>query len=414
MTDRSANRAGRPASPVLARVARGELCAGCGGCVLAAPGRIEMRMTPPGVLRPQQTAPLDPAQDERIARICPGLGQRVSAQGRRDHPLWGPYLDMQVGHATDPALRHRASSGGGLSAVAAHLIETGAVDGVVQTGADPRVAVANVTRVSRDAEAVAAAAGSRYAPSAPLAGLGPLLEGEGRYAFVGKPCDVVALRALAREDPRVAARFPVVLSFFCAGVPAQAGAEAVLARLGADPDATVAFRYRGHGWPGRATARLADGTERSMSYHDSWGRILSRHLQPRCKLCADGTGVEADLVFADAWESDANGYPLFEERDGQSLIVTRTEAGARLLEAARAAGRIETRAFDPAGLAAIQTGQFNRRTALLARLAALWLLRRPIPRYRGLRLGAAARLGRPSALARNFLGTLRRGIAGRL
>src|SRR5690606_15477419 len=188
------------------------------------------------------------------------------------------------------------------------------------------------------------------------AGLGPLLDGTDRLAFVGKPCDVAALRALAAEDPRVNLRFPVMLSFFCAGVPAQAGAEAVLAALGTDLAATESFRYRGNGWPGQATAVLADGSRRSMSYHDSWGGILSRHVQHRCKLCADGTGTAADLVCADAWESDARGYPLFEEAEGISLIVARTALGARLLDEARAAGRIATAPFDPGRLAAIQPG----------------------------------------------------------
>ena len=90
---------------------------------------------------------------------------------------------------------------------------------------------------------------------------------------------------------------------------------------------TTAFRYRGNGWPGQATATLRDGNTRSMSYHDSWGKILSHHVQHRCKVCADGTGTAADLVCADAWVSDERGYPVFEERDGVSLIVTRNAKG---------------------------------------------------------------------------------------
>ena len=60
-------------------------------------------------------------------------------------------------------------------------------------------------------------------------------------------------------------------------------------------------------------ATLREFTERTMSYHNSWGKILSRHVQHRCKICADGTGNPADLVCADAWHADDEGYPLFEE-----------------------------------------------------------------------------------------------------
>ena len=211
-------------------------------------------------------------------------------------------------------------------------------------------------------------------------------------------------------EPDFGRVFPVILSFFCAGVPSHAGARGVLAALGVSEAETVAFRYRGNGWPGRATATLADGSERSMTYHESWGNILSKHVQHRCKICADGTGVAADIVCADAWESDDRGYPTFAEADGVSLIVARSPLGARLIAAAEAAGRIDTRPFDPATLAAIQPGQRERRRALLARLTALRLVGRPVPRYDGLQLWATARQNPLMRNLKNFAGMLRRAV----
>ncbi|MCB1364210.1 MAG: Coenzyme F420 hydrogenase/dehydrogenase, beta subunit C-terminal domain [Rhodobacteraceae bacterium] len=205
-----------------------------------------------------------------------------------------------------------------------------------------------------------------------------------------------------------------MLSFFCAGIPSRAGAEKILEELGTDPGSVAAFRYRGNGWPGRACATLKDGSERSMSYFDSWGGFLSDHLQLRCKICADGTGKAADLAFADAWETDAKGYPLFEERDGVSLIVARTAKGAGLLKDSEAAGRLATAAFDLAALDAMQPGQSGRRKALLARLAGLWVLGRTVPRYRGLHILKAARRNPPASTFRNFIGMIRRGLTGRV
>lgn len=401
-------------APSLARVARGALCAGCGGCVLAAPGKIRMETRAPGYLRPQQLAPLSPEEDARIAAICPGLGQEVVARGRIDDVLWGPYVQMRTGHATDAALRFAASSGGALSAVLVHLLESGRVDGVIQTGADPDLPTGNVTVLTADPVGVQASAGSRYAPSSPLAGLAPYLDGDRRLAFVGKPCDVAALRALAVLDPRVDERFPVMLSFFCAGIPSLAGARKVLEKLGTSVLGAHSFRYRGYGWPGRATATLKDGSTRSMSYHESWGEILSHHVQHRCKICADGTGKAADIVCADAWACDERGYPLFEERDGVSLIVARTELGATLMAEAEAAGKLATEPFEIHGLADMQPGQSSRRRALLARLAGLALCGRPVPTYRGLHLRAAARQNRLRTNLRNFLGMVRRVLRRRV
>jgi coenzyme F420 hydrogenase subunit beta len=402
-----------PDSPALARVRAGRLCAGCGGCAAVAPAKIGMALAPPGFLRPVQRAPLTAEEERAVAAICPGLRLEQSAAGRPDDPLWGPHLGAWTGHAADPGLRHAASSGGALSALLVHLLETGAVEFVLQTAADPANPLGNRTVLSRTAAEVMAASGSRYAPSAPLAGIEAHLGQGRRFAFVGKPCDVGALRALARRDARVDACIPVMLSFFCAGVPSLAGAEAVLESLGTAPGEVAAFRYRGNGWPGAAVASLRDGGERRMSYHDSWGGILSKHLQFRCKICPDGTGGFADIVCADAWECDEAGYPLFEEAEGTSLVMARTAKGLALVEGAVAAGRLAVAPFALGRVAAMQPGQRERKRALAARLAALRLLLRPVPRYRGFRLVAAARQAGLGKHLRNFAGTARRVLLGR-
>lgn len=398
----------------LARVEKGALCSGCGGCSLIAPGRVTMRPSVDGYLRPHQTAAVTLAEDAKIKAICPGLGQSVDAGNRKDDVLWGPYKDMQTGWSRDQKLRHTASSGGALSGLLIHLLESGKIDGVVEIAADPDQPTGNITVLSRTVAEITSAAGSRYAPSAPLAELAPYLTSNERYAFVGKPCDVAALRALEDVDSRVGVRFPIMISFFCAGVPSSHGARAVLDALGADPAQVTGFRYRGMGWPGHATATLSDGSEKTMSYHDSWGKILSKHVQHRCKICADGTGKAADIVCADAWHSDEKGYPLFSEQDGVSLIVSRTAIGQNILADAVAADAIETGPFDISNLGAMQPGQYGRRRAVLARILGLRLLARPVPNYRGLHLGAAARRNSVRDNLKNFLGMLRRGIQGKI
>jgi coenzyme F420 hydrogenase subunit beta len=355
-----------------------------------------------------QSRRLDAGEEAAIRNACPGLGVRVAAEGREDPVLWGPHVSMQTGWATDDALRFAGSSGGALSAILVHLLAAGVVDAVVQTAASPDLAIGNAGVVSTDAAAVTAAAGSRYAPSSPLADLASHLASGRRHAFVGKPCDAAALRAMATADPKLAAAFPVILSFFCAGVPSHAGGQAVLAALGVQAREVAGFRYRGMGWPGRATATLKDGTERSMSYHDSWGKILSRHVQLRCKICPDGVGMTADIVCADAWESDQAGYPRFAEAPGVSLIVARTPLGARILAEATAAGHLLIAPFDIATLAGIQPGQRLRKRSVLARLLALRLVGRPVPDYRGMQLKAAALQNPLRTNLRNFLGMLRR------
>ena len=394
----------------LARVGRGNLCAGCGACAGRFPKMIEMQAAGQGWPRPMARAPLTAAQEEELSAFCPGLGQVALPSDRPPHPLWGAFLEMRRAWATDADLRHRAASGGALTAVLGSLLTSGRVDAVIQTIAalPPDPAHANRTIVSTSGSDVAAAAGSRYAASSPLTGLSDWVADGRRFAFVGKPCDAVALRALALRDHGVARAFPVILSFFCAGVPSRRGNADLVRAMGAEPEQVTAFRYRGHGWPGQAVAHLADGSERAMGYHDRWGGVLSKHLQHRCKICADGTGTAADLSFGDPWETDAEGYPLFTDAPGQSLVVIRSALGAEIFAAAERAGAVESAGYDVAGLVKIQPGQRNRRRTLLARLLALRLMGRPVPAYRGMTLLAAARQEHPLTLLKAFLGMARR------
>lgn len=398
-----------PASPALARVAKGRLCTGCGLCAGIASAAITMTMQPPGYLRPLQAAPLTAEQETGIAAACPALVVDGAADA---DALWGPALFVGTGFATDKALRHRASSGGVISALLTHALAAGSIDFVVQTGADAAIPFANHTGAASDAAAILAAAGSRYAPSAPLAELENWLQ-RGRFAFVGKPCDVAALRARALHDPRIDAQVPLMLSFFCAGIPSAAGTRRVLDRLGVAPDDVASFRFRGDGWPGFATATRHDGTSERMSYADSWGDILSKEVQFRCKICADAVGTSADIACADAWYGDDRGYPSFEEQDGRSLVMVRTATGMALLDAARDAGAIATEPLAITEIVKMQPHQARRKRQVLSRLAAMAVAGRPRPRYRDLQLWKAAVQDSPLAQLRSFAGLLRRLMQGR-
>jgi coenzyme F420 hydrogenase subunit beta len=392
----------------LSRVLKADCCAGCGACAAVSAGTITMKLTPAGVLRPHQNAPVTSEIDGIISDICPDVHLAQTSREGRDHPLWGPLIAVRTGASTDPDLRHHASSGGALSALLLYLLAAGSVDRVVQIAASAVSPIETAAMESVCAEDVHLAAGSRYAPSAPLSDLDRHLSKPGSFALVGKPCDAAAVRALARHDPRVAERIPIILSFFCAGVPSLHGTQAILDRLKVDRSALASFRYRGDGWPGRCTATLRDGRDASMSYAESWGGILSKHVQFRCKICPDGSGGFADIVCGDAWHCDEHGYPLFEEEEGRSLIITRTARGEAVVRQAIAAGYLAAEAISTDEIEQMQPSQARRKRLVLSRLAAMAALGRSVPRFEGLRLTTAALSAGVWPNLKSCLGMMRR------
>lgn len=395
-------------SKTIDRVLKGQLCTGCGLCAAAAPEAIRMESAAPGYSRPQQLEPISDAQERVIAAACPGSVLESWPKAPNLHPYWGPWRQAATGWATDQALRHRASSGGALTGLAVHALKSGLVDRVVHVTADPAKPTRNRVVCSTTEAEVIEGAGSRYAASSPLAIMNQVLSDGGRVAFIGKPCDASAVRRLARVDKRVDQHVAFVLTFFCAGIPSHAGADRVISAMGMDPAEVARFRYRGFGWPGLTVAEDHNGRRAEMTYAKSWGEHLAQETQFRCKICPDSVGGVADIACADAWHGDSRGYPLFEEQDGRSLIMTRTEAGEALLRSALESGAIDALPFDVQEIDAIQPYQARRKRLIRSRLAALSATLQPKPDVRGTEVPAAARHASGGEQLKSFLGTTRR------
>ncbi len=400
-------------SPTVRRVVRGQLCTGCGLCAGVSDGAIVMENAPPGYARPRQVGPVQPRGEQVIAAACPGAVVSPWPKTAKTDPVWGDWRQIGVGHAVDETLRYRASSGGAVTALAIHAMNMGLVRRVLHVAADPARPTANIIVCSETAADVAAGAGSRYASSSPLADIQRLLSEGGPCAFIGKPCDISAMRGLARLDPRVAVQAPLLLSFFCAGVPSANAADRLLTSMGVDPHEVQAFRYRGNGWPGNATASTRDGRSVEVSYEQSWGEYLSKEVQFRCKICPDAVGGVADIACADAWYGDDRGYPSFSEQQGRSLVVARTEVGDRLLGAAVDAGVMSFETLDIGQIDRMQPAQARRKRLVKSRLAALSLTLQPSIRAEGTYIDAAARKASLAEQGKSLLGSVRRILSGR-
>lgn len=403
-------------SRALRTIETGSLCSGCGLCAGIAGDAVEMVTSTDGFARPKQTATLPEDAERAIEEACPGL--KVEPWEPSDAPhldmYWGPWRECHTGYAVDAHVRHICSSGGAISALAIFALQKGLVEQVVHVAADPDRPTANRTIISRTKDEVLSGAGSRYAPSSPLADMEELLAAGKKSLFIGKPCDVSALRRYAAIDPRVDQIFPYKLSFFCGGVPSLHGSDRISRSLGYDPQDVESFTYRGEGWPGRTQVSDAAGTKAEMSYEESWGRHLSSKVQFRCKICPDPVGGVADIACADAWYGGESGYPKFEEADGRSLVLARTGPGLELLGMAVREGAIKLEELALREIDLMQPAQARRKRLIAARMAAWRLAGRPTPEMRGLEVGSATRKSPSLALLKEFAGTLRRIVQGRI
>jgi len=368
-----------------------QLCCGCGACAYVCPNEIEMIDTLEYGRRPQFKDGASGERDGLAMKVCPGIElTRVSKTegqvgGQRFFDIWGSVLGVWEGYAADPEIRFEGSSGGAATALGLFALERLGMHGILHVRSRQDVPYLNRTVLSKTREELLAATGSRYAPASPCDSLKQIEDAPGPCVFVGKPCDVAALSKAMRLKPSLHEKVGLTIAFFCAGTPSTQGTLNMIQQMGiTDLSSIISLRYRGHGWPGMATAEYkVDGQVQSseLTYEQSWGEILQKYRQWRCYICPDHIGEYADITVGDAWHRS-----LTENQPGRSVLIARTVRGKEVLEQLCLSSFVEGEAVPAEVLWSCRPGQAKHQGALWTRTVTLKAMHIPAPKYQGFRL----------------------------
>jgi coenzyme F420 hydrogenase subunit beta len=378
----------------LTEIVENGLCIGCGLCrSIAGADRVELVMTPEGRERPVARRELGEPVLAKINAVCPGTricGPDPAGQSddAGSDTVWGRAARLSIGYARDPVVRFRGSTGGVLTALGQFVLASGRVKFILHVAASRSAPMRSERRLSFDSASVLEGAGSRYGPAAPLMDFCEILERGEPFALIAKPCDITAVRSLARIDPRVDRQMRYALTLVCGGASDLAKSEEVLERFGLSEDELALFRYRGFGNPGPTRLETKDGRAFQLTYQQLWEDEAKWMIQPRCRICADAIGLSADIAASDVWPG---GGPTGED-DGFNGIIVRTTRGLELYEAAVAAGVLTIeRAASFADFDVFQPHQLRKRRAVWARLKGMKIAGKPVPLVTDLGLEDCAR-----------------------
>ncbi|AFA48124.1 Coenzyme F420 hydrogenase/dehydrogenase, beta subunit C-terminal domain [Acetobacterium woodii] len=383
-----------------------EYCTGCGLCHSVNDTRFQDE--PNGFTYPVIE---NNEQLEFNSKICQANGTHLLKQ---DDTTWGHYFNVYSGYSTDTEIRFKAASGGMTTAVAVYLAERGLVDGVIQVGEDPDSPYGTKNFVSKTKEEIVSHCGSRYIVSSPLANLQQVLSNGGKYAVIGRPCDIVVLNNYLDNYPQFKENIYCTLTFFCAGSPSVEASKKLAKRLEIEPESVTKIRYRGYGWPGKATV-FSEDKENHMEYIDSWNQILGRDIRKICKLCTDGVGEAADIASGDLWNL-ADNKPVFNETDGVNVVFARSEKGRKILEDAVKKGYIhlEDYASRLKELDFVQPNHSNRKKLLYPRFLGMKLMGKTVPNYDMNKLKQYCKDEPKIKVMKTTLGTVKRVLKGKL
>lgn len=338
-----------PLSEIPDVVSNGQ-CIGCGFCQvpldsLATSSPISMQWSSEEEIWVPVVDPTDRLSEDRI---CPGavmdmpaLSERVFGHQPSD-PIVGEAVRIAAGHATDESVRSRAASGGITTAILTHLFEAGAIDATYCTfGRSPTQGEGRLVRSSQE---LISASGSHYHPVDFGAALQKLSKGNERFAFVGLPCEVAAMREVMLARPDIADRCVVLIGLFCGGINRFSGIARYLEHFGISGAAVKEIDYRDGAWPGQIRLKTGDG-EKTVPriFNNTRWRILryviafqGYWMLPRCRICPDQIADFADIAVGDPH------LPRFKDvrSPGHSAVVARTARGLSILQSSEISGAI--------------------------------------------------------------------------
>jgi len=328
----------------LENIVKNGLCIGCGLCQsITGKDYIKISMSSKGRLEPKEIKKISSKTFNKILNVCPGvivegLPKELVNKSTKYDLLWGYYLSLFYAWSTDKKIRYESSTGGLLNGLSLYLLDTKKVNFILHTATNPEKPMRSVSRFSYNKDDLLNANScSRYGPASPLDKFHEALDLNQPFAFVGKPCDISAIRQLSKTDERVNKLCKYLLTLVCGGSTEFTKSQDFIESFKVKENELTIFRYRGFGNPGKMYIKTFDGREYDKEYNSFWGEESTWRVHFRCKICPDAIGESSDIAALDTWRG---GSPKGED-EGFNAAIVRTANGLDLLNEAIKAGYIK-------------------------------------------------------------------------
>ncbi len=375
-------------SNVCQKIVAKDYCIGCGVCAGACPSEnLEMRDSVGfGYVPFDRGRCLDAC--DLCLRVCPfadgneyeddiASGIYGVEPGVKQCPEAGFYLSSYVGYVENEEHRQRAGSGGIASWFLAELLSTGVVDRVVCVAKTGRSDSLFEYRIMNTCEEILQAGKPAYYPIELSEVLRLIMKTPGKYAVVGLPCFIKALRLAALRNPGLKERLKVCVGLVCGQLCSKGFTELIIRRNGLDAGGIteVCYRSKKDGVSARSYGvSFTDAKEEVYNFSDMrfFWRLWHISALRACTFCDDIFAETADVVFMDAWLPE-----YISEFRGTNLIIARTEQVNKMLLHGLESGSLHIEPLPIDRVIGSQAGVVRKKRVELA--YRLWLRQRESP-----------------------------------
>jgi len=256
----------------------------------------------------------------------------------------GEHIACRMGHAADESIRANAASGGMITALLCHLLETKQIDGAWVTRSEIREGkLTYKTMIATTTEQLRECSSSVYMYMPLLQHVDMLEKFDGKLAVVLVPCQMRAFSAMLEKKPELKEKIALKVGLYCSGSHHENATLVPLRKKKISLENAVRIFYRRGHWRGLSTVVYADGSEKTLNYSKTICAYKNAYFFSResCMVCQDHYCNAADISFGDIWLKEMKKEPI-----KHTSCVIRNEKALDMFNSAVKSGAIIARRID--------------------------------------------------------------------
>ncbi|WFC28757.1 Coenzyme F420 hydrogenase/dehydrogenase, beta subunit C-terminal domain [Proteus mirabilis] len=265
----------------------------------------------------------------------------------------GYYISLYAGHVLEGDYRNNASSGGVGTWILKELFENNYIDGVIHVKEkdDLDSSILFEYQISRSIKEIKEGAKTKYYPVELSKVLEIVKKNAGKYAIVGIPSFIKAVRLLCQEEPIFNDRIIFTVGLICGHQKSTKFAEFMGWQVGIKPGdmKNIDFRYKLKGSPADKYAIKMTGfingemktiiSPKDKLHGQNWGL---GYFKPIASDYTDDVFNEtADIVIGDAWLPEYSKDSL-----GNNIIIIRNDIIHKIIQRAITDKRVSFQSID--------------------------------------------------------------------
>lgn len=274
----------------------------------------------------------------------PSLAKQLFETVPEVSDMHGHFEEAYLSYATKHGIRQDSTSGGAITGLLVSMLEQGEIDGAILVSSDPTVQWKGKPIVARTKEEILSTMKSKYAIVPTNEMLATVAETDGRYAFVGLPCQIHGYLKAARLNKKIRDRIVLSIGLFCHAAVEHDPMHQIWAGIDENiKKKSKRFISRIGKHPGTPHLELEDGSyypvyfPEAKTYRPSSMEILNilyrLYTPSRCMTCYDSTAEFADIAVGDPWMAPPD--DSINLHDGYSFVLARTDRGLAALKKAK-------------------------------------------------------------------------------